>query len=286
MHSRIAARAQLALSLAIFACGIVPGAACAQDDADPFHAAYSAAFGRGRYTLGDGTWADIYRGNFSKKFRDSRAEGGERAGIRLLLPIAVGEQALEDEDIPAGREDRRVEHASFLPGVELEFAPGERWILRTRAQIGAAKDFETDGQSAALATVGVRSRVTFREAAGRPSLINGVLWAGFDPDDGERRSLVRFTTGVEFEVPAARWRVRDGSMSFRPHVLWDGYYRPSARSPAAGRYAQVDSEWQLGVAAQRDDGFKLLFLRFDAVGVAYRFSEHSAGLRIYLNSAF
>lgn len=276
------------MSLVAVLCAAVPATTLAQDDADPFHAAYSAAFGRGRYVLGDGTSADIYRGNFSIKLRDSRADadGGDGVGVRLLLPVAVGRQALDDDDRPQDREDRRVEHASFLPGVELEFAPGERWTLRTRAQVGAAKDYETDGQSAALAAVGVRSRVTFTETAGRPSLINGLLWASFDPDDGERRSLVRVTTGVEFEVPAARWRVRDGTMSFRPHVLWDGYYRPSAQTPVEGRYAQVDSEWQLGVAAQRDEGFKLLFFRFDAVGVAYRFSEHSAGLRLYLNSVF
>jgi len=35
-----------------------------------------------------------------------------------------------------------------------------------------------------------------------------------------------------------------------------------------------------------EDGFKILFFEFDAVGVAYRFAEHGHGLRFYLNSVF
>lgn len=268
-------------------CAILSGACLAQpaSDADPFDAAYSAAFGRGRYALGDGTETEIYRANFSKKLRDLPRGGGNGPGVRLLLPVTVGDQAFDDADLPPGREIRGIAQASFLPGVELEFAPGDRWTVRTRAQIGASEEYATD-EVATIAAVGVRSRFTFENAALRPSLIGGLLWAAFDPDDGVTRSLVRVTAGVELDVAAAQWQVRGHPMSFRPHFLWDGYYRPSALTPGAGDYARVDSEWQLGVAAHREPGFKLLFVRFDAVGVAWRFSEHSSGLRLYVNSVF
>lgn len=266
---------------------MLPGVGSAQTpDADPFFNAYSAAFGRGHYALSDGTAAEIYRGNFSKKLRDSRFDGGDGVGIRLLLPVTVGTQDVNDDDLPAGRDDPRVEQAAFLPGVELEFAPGERWALRTRAQLGTSKEYAGADRSSRLAAVGLRSRYTFADAKLQPSLIGGLLWAAFDPDGGERQSLVRFTAGLELDIPAARWQVRGQSLAWRPHVLWDGYYRPSPLAPADSNYAQVDSEWQLGVAVRRETGFKILFFRFDGVGVAYRFSEHSEGLRLYLNSVF
>jgi hypothetical protein len=263
------------------------GACLAQpgSDADPFAAPYAAAFGRGQYALTDGTEAEIYRGNFSWKLRDSPADGGNGAGVRLLLPVTVGDQAFDGEDLPTGREDRQVEQASFLPGVELEFAPGDRWTVRARAQIGQSREYVTD-DVATIGAVGIRSRFTFENAALRPSLIGGLLWAGFEPDDGVTRSLVRLTAGMEIDIAAARWQVRGHPMGFRPHLLWDGYYRPSALTPAAQDYARVDSEWQLGVAAYREPGFKIWFLRFEGVGVAYRVSEHSSGLRLYVNSVF
>ena len=40
------------------------------------------------------------------------------------------------------------------------------------------------------------------------------------------------------------------------------------------------------LAAAREDDFKILLWKVEAVGLAYRFSEHSRGWRIYLNSVF
>ncbi|HXS80860.1 MAG TPA: hypothetical protein VN818_11265 [Gammaproteobacteria bacterium] len=45
-------------------------------------------------------------------------------------------------------------------------------------------------------------------------------------------------------------------------------------------------EWQLGVAAARNDGLKILGFAFDAVGIAYPFADHSSGIRFYLSSVF
>ena len=257
------------------------------EDATPFHWAYAPALGAGVYRLGDGTEAQTYRGNFSILLRDPPESNEDRAGLKLLLPVAVGLQNLDDGALPVDRPTDRVEHAGFLPGVELEHRVGERWTLRTRAQLGTAKELEGAEQSARLAAVGVRGRLAFDSAPGKPALIAGLLWTGFDPSVGERRALLRATTAIELDIRAARWRVRDSAMHWRPHLLKDWYYRP----PAALGFGdagveQLDDEWQLGVAAAREDGFKLWFARFDAVGVAYRFSDRSGGLRLYLNSVF
>jgi hypothetical protein len=214
------------------ACAAFAAAPCIAQtpDTDPFHWAYAAALGSGVYRLGDGTEAQTYRANFSFGLRDAREN---RAGVRLALPVAFGVQNLDDDALPLDRGNDGIEHAGFLPGVELEHLLGDRWTLRTRAQVGYAKELDGTKQSARLAAFGLRSRVEFEDAPGKPSLINGILWSGFDASAGERSSLLRFTTGVELDIRAARWRVR-----------------------------------------------------VDAVGIAYRFSDHSGGIRFYLNSVF
>jgi hypothetical protein len=254
------------------------------NDTNPFHWAYAAAFGSGVHRLGDGTEAQTYRGNFSVSLRDA---GEDRAGVRLLLPVAFGLQNLDDDMLPVDRPSDEIEHAAFLPGVELEHHAGERWTLRTRAQLGRAKELEGTEQSADLTAVGLRARVAFDGAPGNPSLITGVLWTGFDSSAGVRRSLLRFSAGVELDIRATHWRVRDSPMRWRPHLLKDWYYRPPPALAYGGDDVQLlDDEWQLGVAAAREDGFKILFVKFDAVGVAYRFADHGDGLRFYLNSVF
>jgi hypothetical protein len=235
--------------------------------------------------LGDGTETQTYRANVSASLRD--AERG-RAGVRLLLPFAFGVENTDDDLRPSERGgDHRLEHLGFLPGVELEHEVGQRWTLRSRAQLGYAKERGGTEQTARLAAVGLRSRVVFDDAPGRPALINGVLWSAFDSSAEEKSSVLRLTAGVEFDVRAARWEVRDSPMRWRPHVLKDWYVRP----PSALRYGNddaepLDHEWQLGVAAAREGGFKILPIRFDAVGVALRFSDNDDGLRLYFNSVF
>jgi hypothetical protein len=257
------------------------------EDTNPFHWAYAASLGSGVYRLGDETEAQTYRANFSVALRDMPEAAEDRAGIRLLLPIAFGLQNLDDDALPVDRPSDDVEHAAFLPGVELEQRVGARWTLRPRAQLGRAVELQGTEQSARLAAVGLRARAQFDAVPGKPSLITGLLLTGFDPSPGERRSLLRFTAGIELDIRAARWQVRDSPMRWRPHVLKDWYYRPPpALAFGDGESERLADEWQVGLAAARQDGFKILFLKFDAVGIAYRFSEHSSGLRLYLNSAF
>ena len=286
-----------------------PGLPTYAQDVGPFFWGYSAMFGRGVYQLADGTEVEVYRGAFAKRLRETPDSSGEGPGIRLLLPVSVGMRRGDPQstdavetgvidgvdnglgDVPAPSADD-VRAAAFVPGVELEFPATKQWTLRTRAQVGWGTELDDSGDgeqtSAWLGAFGVRSRYTWRDAPGRPSLINGLLWAGFESSEDERRSLLRLTNALEFDIRVPRWTFRGRSMRLLPHALRDWYYRPPP-ALAVGEeddFEEVDSEWQLGLAAGREGGFKIWFLEFDAVGIAYRFSERSEGVRLYLNSVF
>ena len=285
----------------------------AHADTAPFHWGYSAMFGSGTYLLSGAREVDVHRASFRAPLRSAPEEPGDRAGISLLLPVALG---LYDVGTTADDVDRddELKLATFLPGVAVELMPGKRLRVRPSVQIGAGRELNADGRrdSVRLAAFGVRTRVEFASLPGRPALINGLLWAGFeakerfpaDDDgagdvpgadgesaaviDGERGSLLRFTTGFEFHVPTPRWRFHEQPMYLQPHVLAERYYRPPGGLSLgdADEPPQLEREWQIGVAAGRETGFKILFLRFDSVGIAYRYSGHHDGLRFFLNSVF
>jgi hypothetical protein len=267
-------------------------AALAQDsDIDPFDWAYAPAFGAGVYRLGDGSEARIYRLPLSIRVRktpewDDDARGGP--GVRLLLPITAGIANDGREILPLRRLSDPLEQTAVLPGVELELPVGEIWTVRTGAQFGYGEERTGSSRSARLAAAGIRSRLRWEKAPGRPALISGLLWAGFDASDGARGSLLRLTTALEFDIPVPRWQWRGQSMRLLPHILDDRYLRPApalALGPN-GDAGEVDEESQIGLAVGREQGFKILFFRFDSLGVAYRFSDHSSGIRLYLNSVF
>jgi uncharacterized membrane protein YgcG len=321
-----AARAAAVLAAAFAALCSAPVAA---QDSLPFQWGYSAAFGRGRYELDDGTEVQIYRAIVKPRIRrppgDEDRDADRRGpGLRLVLPVTAALLDTPDELLPPDRPTDHVEAYSFLPGVELEFAPGDRLTLRTSVQGGWGKELEGAERSARLAALGVRGRLKFGDAPGRPALIAGALWAGVDPSEAQRQSLLRLTAALEFDIGVPRWQVRGHSMRLLPHVLEDRYQRASSAASfggddggasdggasgggaggggaggggAGGGGAGDDlsaggvprnrgSEMQIGVAAGRDEPFKIWFFKFNAVGIAYRFSDRSEGIRFYLNSVF
>lgn len=288
-RARRVTAALLTAAATLLAAVVAPGAVvlAQPDDVDPFDWGYAAAFGGGTYRLGDGTEAQIVRARFAVRLRETQTDQGRGPGLRLLLPVTIGIQNLDDDDLPPERPADRVEQLGFMPGAELEFAPGERWTVRTHAQLGWGKELESAKRGARLGAVGVRSRLRWDDAPGRPALINGLLWAGFDPDDGERRSLLRLTAALEFDLRVPRWEFRDQPMHLLPHVLAERFYRPPPALAFGDDEAEhLESEWQIGVAAGREQGFSLFGLQFENVGIAYRFSAHSDGIRFYLNSVF
>lgn len=259
-------------------------AAAQPPDDEPFHWLYAAGFGSGVYRLADGTETRVVRLPFAKRFREPGVGSGP--GVRLLMPITVGVQRDDEEPGPQSDSDR-VEAAAFVPGIELDLPRGERWTLRVRGQIGWGKELDGDEDASRLYAVGIRSRVIWPDAPGNPALINGLLWAGVDTEQAQRRSLLRLTNAVEFDIPVPRWEFRDETMHLKPHLLGDSYYTPPdnlSLDDDESRY--VTTEWQIGLAAGRETGFKLLWFEVDAIGIAYRFSDYSEGIRFFVGSVF
>lgn len=258
-----------------------------------FNWAYAAAFGTGTYELteGGGT-VSVLRVPLHVTLREPNSGQGCRCGVRLLLPIMIGIEDFdfgdlgniaEIEDLP-----ERTNEFAFFPGIEVVLPRTEHWTLKVTAQIGEGVRKDGDRERTRIYGAGLRSRYAWPLAPGRPSIITGLYWSAFEPeDDGDLEDLARFSAGLEFDVGVPRWQFNDAGMRLIPHVLANWYFRPVEIDPIlSGESIDLDREWEVGLAAGRDEGFSVLRLKFDRVGLAFRQSADSRGIRIYVGSVF
>jgi hypothetical protein len=267
--------------------GPLPAAAQETDETALIHWAYAATFGTGVYELGESTEALVVRAPFSLRLRTADPSKRCNCGLRLLLPVAVGVQNFDIDALLAGDFPRRVEQVSFLPGVEIELPRNERWTLRVRAQVGWGTELGGDQDSAWIYAAGIRSRLMWPERKLRPTWIIGMQSTGYDAEHLERQSLARLTNGIELDIGVPRWEFREEPMRLMPYVLNDQYVDSvHVFSVVDEAVDELDSEWEIGVAAGRDRPFSIFGIEFDRVGIGFRFSEESRGIRILFGSIF
>jgi hypothetical protein len=251
------------------------------------HWAYAATFGSGVYQLGEGTEVRVVRAPLSWAWLKPDANRPCRCGIRFLFPVTLGMQTFDFENIFSSELPQSIKQMSFLPGVELELPRSELWTLRVRAQGGWGSENGDRRESAVLYSAGIRSRVVWLDRALQPAWISGVDWSGYNPEQGERESMAKLTNGVVLDIPTPRWQVRGETMHLMPHVLNDWYFRTlDVLSVSDATIESLDSEWEVGVAARRSRSFSILRIKFDRVGLAFRHSDSSRGIRFFFGSIF
>jgi hypothetical protein len=257
-----------------------------------FNWAYAAAYGTGTYELeGGASTVAVARLPLHVKLREPGSTQGCRCGVRLLLPITIGIENLDLSDLgnlpdlESLRE--RTNEFAFFPGVEFVLPRTDHWTLKVTGQIGEGVRTDGERERTRLYGAGIRSRYAWLKRAGRPAIINGLYWSGFEPEDGELQDLARFSTGLEFDVSVPRWRFNDASMHLIPHVLAEWYFRPVEIDPIlSGERTDLRREWEIGLAAGREEGFTLFGAKFASVGIAFRHSADSRGIRLFVGSIF
>ncbi|HEU4620215.1 MAG TPA: hypothetical protein VFV10_19420 [Gammaproteobacteria bacterium] len=255
----------------------------------PFDWAYAAAFGTGTYQLGEDSTVSVVRLPLHATLHKPNSGRGCACGIRLLFPVTIGVENFDLEDLESLPE--RTNEFGFFPGVEVELPRTEHWTLKIQAQIGEGVRVDGERERTRLYGAGIRSRYVWPKAPGRPSIVNGLYWSAFRPvDDAENagtQDLARFSSGLEFNVSVPRWRFHDAGMHLMPHVLAAWYFRPVEIEPIlSGEAVDLEREWEVGLAAGPDRGFSILRAKFDRVGIAFRHSANSRGIRLYVGSIF
>jgi len=285
----LSARQLIALALAL---GLLSGPAGAQPDAAPsLHWALSSYFGTGHYSLAD---ADTYvlRANPGWRIRESELTPGQSRtiGIRLRVLIAIGLYEFDINNPNGALDSDNVSTLSVVPGVEFDIPLNERWSLKPLAYIGRGEQLD-GSEAASVYWAGMKSRRSFHAPQFDWSLINALTYVGYDSSGGNSNEMLGLQAAFEFERNLSKRKLRDHPVVLYWHASYTSYLdKLRIDSPGAGsRVIVADDEWEFGTAfGTRDHRLGIRRLRFERVGLAYRFSTSGKfkGVSITFSSLF
>jgi hypothetical protein len=269
--------------------GSLPQPAAAQSSG--FHWAYASYFGTGRYTL-DGhsdTVVLSFAPAWSWRQPSLNAAGERTIGFRFRLPVSIGTAEFDSLDSIGGLTLDSVNAFSVVPGVEVEIPVSERLSLKPLGYVGMGWQPHA-GDRAGIFRFGLRARLGFRFGDTRMHLVQGVERIGYAADAGDSDALNLISMGLDFDRPLNDTRIAGSLAEISWHLQYTRYLDSlgldlRAVSPAP----TLSSEWELGAAFGKQDGeLRFWRLRFDRVGIAYRFSASGdfAGVGIVFRSLF
>lgn len=248
---------------------------------DVIHYAYAALFGTGVYRLDDRT-VTVLRVPISYRFRD--AERGH-PGIRALLPVTFGSHSF-DFDTIIGDLDVDLSTVSFVPGIEFNFALSPDWTVTTLASFGYGRDLDNN-VSSQIYGAAVSSSYTFGKSRHEYRFGTQILVAGYQPSGRSDRVLARIGLGVDAKMPTT-WRWGESPVFLNPQLITYFYTREvEFRTLSQERdFFDLRSEIQVGLAVGREQPWKFLGLKFDRVGLGYRYSDNVRGIKLFTRFPF
>jgi hypothetical protein len=233
---------------------------------DLINYAYGTIFGTGFYQLDDRR-VGLIRVPIGYQLREPTQD---RFGIRLELPTTFSVQNYDFKDIPELDFDN-VAAISLLPGVKFNLLLGDHWELDPAGYVGWGRDLSNNIDSFIYAA-GVTSRYRFDVAY--PILTFGAdaIANGYTPESGSSKFITRFGLGLDAKFPT-KWNIGERNMFVgvygTTYIFGNELeFRTVGEEPITWR-----SSYEIGLALGGDPAFKVLGIKFDRVGLAYRTSK-------------
>ena len=191
---------------------------------------------------------------------------GERAGLRLLLPVTVGLHRFTGDTQTVGS-------VAFVPGIEYEIPIRENLRFKPFLQAGFGKDL-SGGDTAGIYGVGNRTRYTIPWKRFEFSLGNtlGVLghsvWGG-----GNSEIVGMFELGVEALHPTniklGGEEIDVGAFFYNSHFILSrlDFPRDDGEDP------RVKNLYNFGISLGRTQPYKLWKFTLPRLGITYTFGD-------------
>lgn len=257
------------------------GSAWGSDRAEQNFANYSFAheLGSGVYER-DGRLLQIYRLPFEWRYRKPAPDA---PGVVLLLPVTLGFLDFAPLDILGEELPDRIDAFSFVPGIGLEFARGERLRIMPFAKVGVALANHTD-VSGTLYSIGVgneyRAGMRGWDARLRSDLLySGVNYRGSLPSD----TFLRWRQGAEARHGLGR-RVARRELEGGLFGVLDWYV-----DPPTGPITGIDIpqlQFEAGVLLGTRPALRVGRVPVPPVGLSYRFAGDVSAWRLVFGAAF
>ena len=252
--------------------------------------AYGAYFGTGWYQIeGD---RDIYVIRYTPRWEIREADFGEDGtrtiGIELRFPITFGLDNFSYDDLIGSADPDNLNSLSFTPGIDITIPVTAKWLLRPYAAVGWGGAFDSS-ESVLTYWAGIKSRYSFQHGKLDWALLNSVTYVGHTPSVGPSDDFWPLMVGLEFDYPLGQ-RKLGGEQVF---LSWHGRYTTFEDDLSDvlddGSVAPISDQWEFGMSFRKAEGrIKILFLNFDRLGLAYRFSTSGdfKGISFVFRSTF
>jgi len=246
-----------------------------------YHWAYSPAFGTGAYQIGD---EETFVVTAKPRFRIRNInEHGYAFNVRV--PVSIGLQTIDLEEFNFQNLEENFTTVTVVPGVEFFLPLTKRWMIRPFANAGWGTALDGE-ESAWIYFGGVDSRYTFRWGKADLNLLNGLQWYGYTPNPGGSDAFGRFLAGLEADYPLGNAAFRGQQLLIRPHILYYWYFNDLDFRVFLEQPVSIDQEVEIAFAIGTKDLTNFWLLWLDRIGIGYRFSGESHGIRVFLRSVF
>lgn len=252
------------------------------------HWAYAAAFGTGVYQLGGEarTYVFRFRPKIKTTFSFQNHLGGRKFYFDIRLPITLG---LHDFDLGEIGDllSLNFQQISFTPGAMLQVPLRKNWDIQIFANIGAGAELKSSRNTALIYWGGINSRYQFNVFRTDFALLNSIGSYGHNPSNGEAGAISNLTTGLEWNPRLFKMEWGEEPLYLNTIVLYYYYFEGldilwnSDRDPKT-----LSWEWEIGLSLSKKTPFRLWFLSFQRLGLGYRFSPESSGIRFFTSAVF
>jgi hypothetical protein len=216
------------------------------------------------------------------------ADGERTIGIEFRFPITGGLDNFSTDDIPGSIDLDNVASLSVTPGIDITIPITERWWLRPFAAVGWGTALD-GGDSAWTYWAGINSRYTFQKGNLNWALVNSIAYVGNSPSNANSDDFWPLMAGLEFDYPLGNRQLDNEQL----YLSWHGMYTTfeDDLDPTIGGISNepITDQWEFGVSIRKKkEPIKIWFLKFDRLGLGYRFSSSGdlKGITFIFRSVF